>query len=485
MKGPVPPSILYKFLAPARVGFLRQRRLRFTPPAAFNDPFDCRARATARSGTITSRPAFHLPIGWHPSIDGKEPDWPVCTGVPLNAAASLQSPLLDQEVAEGPPVSLSSGDPRTAWLTDIPDDRDDVLSSSESEALPAALGPMPDVSLEGFALDIPFTPISELSLQEGPKIDFDISRLPGEVVQQVFMVHGGYAKQFALSQLGVLSLSERCDHQLMWSHYADSHRGFAIGLATDHEFLALRDPRNVLVPSTIVIGFDSMFADQQVPPLCKVMYVDRAVSMLRSDPGEIIGTSNHEIFDFAEFLFKSSAWEHEEEWRAFRRLANDAPDDRAKARNIHRREGFGCHREEFVDAAGHPVCTFDVPKAAIAEVLIGLNMSVKDRLGLATALHEDPDLGHVKLRIARSTLDFGIEFDEVEPARLLAGLASEGYLYGEKVLADAREALAGMSPEYIVKLIAANDSGGLRSNIPPALLRQALLEHQASDTAPQ
>nr|HAT8714754.1 DUF2971 domain-containing protein [Legionella jordanis] len=29
--------------------------------------------------------------------------------------------------------------------------------------------------------------------------------------------------------LGVLSLSSRCDSILMWSHYADYHRGFCIG----------------------------------------------------------------------------------------------------------------------------------------------------------------------------------------------------------------------------------------------------------------
>src|SRR3990172_9979437 len=35
----------------------------------------------------------------------------------------------------------------------------------------------------------------------------------------------------------ILSLSRIPDNVLMWSHYADSHRGFLIGFDSDHDFL--------------------------------------------------------------------------------------------------------------------------------------------------------------------------------------------------------------------------------------------------------
>lgn len=38
-------------------------------------------------------------------------------------------------------------------------------------------------------------------------------------------------------EMGVLCLSERCDSMLMWSHYADSHRGFVVGFDPQAAFL--------------------------------------------------------------------------------------------------------------------------------------------------------------------------------------------------------------------------------------------------------
>lgn len=37
-----PIALLYKYLAPDRIDILQKRRIRFTPPGAFNDPFEFR-----------------------------------------------------------------------------------------------------------------------------------------------------------------------------------------------------------------------------------------------------------------------------------------------------------------------------------------------------------------------------------------------------------------------------------------------------------
>ena len=40
-------------------------------------------------------------------------------------------------------------------------------------------------------------------------------------------------KQFDTARLGFFSASEPRDHPLMWSHYADGHKGFCVGIHTD------------------------------------------------------------------------------------------------------------------------------------------------------------------------------------------------------------------------------------------------------------
>jgi hypothetical protein len=47
VSGPTPPPVLYKYLPAERFDFLEKRKIRFTPPVSFNDPFDCRAKARA------------------------------------------------------------------------------------------------------------------------------------------------------------------------------------------------------------------------------------------------------------------------------------------------------------------------------------------------------------------------------------------------------------------------------------------------------
>src|SRR5262249_27556412 len=96
-------------------------------------------------------------------------------------------------------------------------------------------------------------------------------------------LHGGYRKQSRLWQLGILSLSERWDSLLMWSHYADSHRGLAIGLRTDHGFFQKRDLRQILMPGSSVMGGEC-YSYRDVPPLSKIMYGSERVTMLCTSP---------------------------------------------------------------------------------------------------------------------------------------------------------------------------------------------------------
>ena len=49
-----PRTMLYKYLAPERIDVLQKRRIRFTPPGAFNDPFEFRPVLK----TLASDPEF-------------------------------------------------------------------------------------------------------------------------------------------------------------------------------------------------------------------------------------------------------------------------------------------------------------------------------------------------------------------------------------------------------------------------------------------
>ena len=85
------------------------------------------------------------------------------------------------------------------------------------------------------------------------------------------------------SRVGVLCLSEVHDSILMWSHYADCHRGICLVYETDYDFFAHAQPVRY----------------QRERP--------------RVDP---ISQSTEEMLDNAIFT-KSNEWTYEKEWRIF------------------------------------------------------------------------------------------------------------------------------------------------------------------------
>jgi Protein of unknown function (DUF2971) len=78
----------------------------------------------------------------------------------------------------------------------------------------------------------------------------------------------------------------------MWSHYADSHRGFVIGFDSDNPFFHREKPRTMT-------------------PLDEVRYSNKRPVMPPFD--EITPENTHELV----FLTKSEHWAYEEELRMF------------------------------------------------------------------------------------------------------------------------------------------------------------------------
>ncbi|SET43997.1 Protein of unknown function [Nitrosomonas marina] len=92
----------------------------------------------------------------------------------------------------------------------------------------------------------------------------------------------------ALQKIGILSLSEKANHPLLWAHYANSHKGFAIEFNTNHEFFNRRRSDN-----------DELFH------LRKVKYIDK----LQGDR-TLLQINGDDIF-----ATKEISWEYESEWR--------------------------------------------------------------------------------------------------------------------------------------------------------------------------
>jgi hypothetical protein len=90
----------------------------------------------------------------------------------------------------------------------------------------------------------------------------------------------------------VFCLSERFDHMLLYSHYADRHRGFCI------EFDPSKDPG---ISDAKAVAYSNTY------PEVSIEFVD-AIELPRLTPAQ----------QHALFFTKSRAWEYEKEWRVFR-----------------------------------------------------------------------------------------------------------------------------------------------------------------------
>jgi hypothetical protein len=126
-------------------------------------------------------------------------------------------------------------------------------------------------------------------------------------------------------KLGVFSLSRTFSNLLMWSHYADSHKGFVIGLDESHEF-----------------------------------FHQRTYQGLKSAPNKISYTTQRSITHVSDSDFyakllceKPIDWAYEEEVRIFRHITEE------HAKNC------------VTDSAGYPVCLFKLPKECIKSIYIG------------------------------------------------------------------------------------------------------------------
>jgi hypothetical protein len=152
------------------------------------------------------------------------------------------------------------------------------------------------------------------------------SRLPEliEMLQPAMLNRvSAFINKFLNESVGVLCLSEVRDSLLMWAHYADNHRGLAIGFDSNHHFFARQ--RN----ATDEFGF-----------LRKVDYRRKRPSAVLSDTSSTVW-----------FGTKSEQWAYEKEWRIVRVLAD---------------------ANQRIDSQPFPICLFEFPSDALKEIILGV-----------------------------------------------------------------------------------------------------------------
>lgn len=166
------------------------------------------------------------------------------------------------------------------------------------------------------------------------------------------------------SLLGALSLSEIRNHELMWSHYANEHRGYVIGFDVDHQF------------------FNQKRTDvDELRHLRKIDYREKPPVI------NLMNTSGEELF-----FVKSLKWEYESEWRMLMPLADSS---------------------KVIERQSYPIHLFSFPVETVSEVILGARMSDEDK-GVLKTLVNDKKYEHVKLFQAElDNASFGIVINQV------------------------------------------------------------------------
>jgi len=162
--------------------------------------------------------------------------------------------------------------------------------------------------------------------------------------------------------VGILSLTEIPDHELMWSHYADTHTGLVLCFDEQHSFFNRRRSEN-----------DEFYF------LREVHYSDGpAVSLATIDGDALLVT-------------KGTKWSYEREWRMIIPLR-----DATRSLTI----------------GGDTVHLFSFSPEALRGIILGAHTTLTIEASVQNLLNHRAELRHV--RLSRATLDFNARSVKVQ-----------------------------------------------------------------------
>jgi len=164
--------------------------------------------------------------------------------------------------------------------------------------------------------------------------------------------------------IGVLSLTEKNDNLLMWSHYAYSHKGFCIGFDNTSPFFNKKRSE----------------VDE--------FYHLRKVTYSKIRPSKLLNQLNGVEL----FLIKSQAWEYEQEWRMCAVLEDS--------------------EKTISTTTSLPIHLFQFPNSAVKEINLGACIENNVKENILTVVRKN--YPHVAIKQARiSNEEFCLEFIEL------------------------------------------------------------------------
>ncbi len=310
---------LYKYVTAERIDVLQNELIRFSQPSALNDPWDMR-----------------------PHIERVFTDDEIDEHIlaPMKPASDTQ--MIDF-------VSQIIDDfAKTQGVTDKSLDEIRKAVTEANHEFPGELRQL---------LEVAFAETAERMKQVVPQLT-------------------GIIPEAVDSAVGVLSLTGRPDHPLMWSHYANNHSGLVLGFDETNEFFrSLRHGQS-----------DDAGGARRVKYSSERPKFDPFVSLSLLD-----NLTDEDAISFFDKMFftKSQAWEYEEEWRMIKGLKR---------------------ADRILENPTGSVYLFSIPASCISSVILGQRMVSEIRQQVIELVRTDKRYTHVSLFQARSSTDkFAIE----------------------------------------------------------------------------
>lgn len=191
-----------------------------------------------------------------------------------------------------------------------------------------------------------------------------------------------------LINTGVISFTEAIDNILMWSHYADAHRGMAIGFNPKHPF----------------------FSDIQ-----RMRYTTQRTN-LREEFPNIMGV---------ELFFKSDQWMYEKEWRLTKQFSQSSHAFGLTQKNIQNIENINYFQiafkysmnRDFPDKFNEDESVFamlEIPADAIQSFTFGARVTKEQIEDFIVLLKKEKNLSHVVCyQTVLNTDKYELDFKEV------------------------------------------------------------------------
>jgi len=150
--------------------------------------------------------------------------------------------------------------------------------------------------------------------------------------------------------VGVLSLSRTKENLLLWSHYADEHRGYVIEFDEKNDFFTANAEKGTYKP--ILVSYTSQ------RPIINMSDIEGLETLFDFHPENLAKLLGHKPID----------WAYEEEVRFFR--------------NISGLPSYGSCRY------GYSIKLVDIPSDAISRIYLGANMDESEQKNIINACQQ-------------------------------------------------------------------------------------------------